>query len=410
MKIIHLSNSDYGGAGLSALRVHKECLSSMFDSKFYTLYKRSNLNSVVKLKGLSLFSKFFFKIKGFLSESWVNDKNLFFSLGNNKSSLSVSDLNKIIDIDVDVVVIHWVADMFTLEDLEESLRNKRARVYFSLMDMAMFTGGCHYSYDCEGYKKQCFSCPEVFKPSLVNKVRKNMELRCLFNIRNNSTAVSTSGYLINQAKESSVPFHEYRVIAPALSNVFTFKEREKSKMFTILLGAYTITNIRKGYLTALLSLKELSKSLNFNKFEVKVLIPTGQHELFAILNGLPSINPEYYSFANSDDELAMLYNSADIFLNTSIDDSGPMMITESLYCGTPVLATKTGVAIELSDYDNEIIKTVDIYDYISISEHLYNVVSGACDFSPSERISLKVKRYYEGFPGYSKIFLEGLNE
>ncbi|HFK6835973.1 TPA: glycosyltransferase, partial [Citrobacter freundii] len=42
-----------------------------------------------------------------------------------------------------------------------------------------------------------------------------------------------------------------------------------------------------------------------------------------------------------------LYNVADGFICSSIEDAGPMMINESLMSGTPVISFKTGVAEDL---------------------------------------------------------------
>jgi len=41
------------------------------------------------------------------------------------------------------------------------------------------------------------------------------------------------------------------------------------------------------------------------------------------------------------------YQMADIFVSPSIEDSGPMMINESIMCGTPVVSFNMGVASDL---------------------------------------------------------------
>ena len=44
---------------------------------------------------------------------------------------------------------------------------------------------------------------------------------------------------------------------------------------------------------------------------------------------------------------AATYAAADIFICSSVEDSGPMMINESMMSGTPVAAFEMGVAIDL---------------------------------------------------------------
>ena len=45
--------------------------------------------------------------------------------------------------------------------------------------------------------------------------------------------------------------------------------------------------------------------------------------------------------------LAKAFQSSDVFLCTSIEDSGPMMINQSLMCGIPVVSFKMGVSLDL---------------------------------------------------------------
>src|SRR5690606_14617272 len=45
--------------------------------------------------------------------------------------------------------------------------------------------------------------------------------------------------------------------------------------------------------------------------------------------------------------LSQLYQSVDVFVNSSIEDSGPMMVSEALACGTPVVGFNTGVVMNM---------------------------------------------------------------
>jgi glycosyltransferase involved in cell wall biosynthesis len=48
-----------------------------------------------------------------------------------------------------------------------------------------------------------------------------------------------------------------------------------------------------------------------------------------------------------DQALVDLYRAADIFLSPSIEDAGPMMVSEAMLCGTPVASFDVGFACDL---------------------------------------------------------------
>jgi glycosyltransferase involved in cell wall biosynthesis len=52
-------------------------------------------------------------------------------------------------------------------------------------------------------------------------------------------------------------------------------------------------------------------------------------------------------FISSQEVLAEMYQIADFLVVPSLEDSGPMMINESILCGTPVVAFDMGVAGDL---------------------------------------------------------------
>jgi glycosyltransferase involved in cell wall biosynthesis len=51
--------------------------------------------------------------------------------------------------------------------------------------------------------------------------------------------------------------------------------------------------------------------------------------------------------------LSLLYQASDVFVNSSIEDSGPMMVSEALACGTPVVGFDMGVVTNMviNDYN-----------------------------------------------------------
>jgi hypothetical protein len=65
---------------------------------------------------------------------------------------------KVIQSEPDVINLHWTGEAFI--GIETIAKFNRPLVW-SLHDMWAFTGGCHYSQDCDRYKASCGVCPQL---------------------------------------------------------------------------------------------------------------------------------------------------------------------------------------------------------------------------------------------------------
>ena len=85
-----------------------------------------------------------------------------------------------------------------------------------------------------------------------------------------------------------------------------------------------------------------------------------------------------------------IYNLADIFVSTSIEDSGPTTITEAMLCGKPVVAFDTGDATEyvINCYNGYKVKLKDIND---LKNKIIKIFS--LDFSELQVLSNNARIY-----------------
>jgi glycosyltransferase involved in cell wall biosynthesis len=115
----------------------------------------------------------------------------------------------------------------------------------------------------------------------------------------------------------------------------------------IFFGAQRTHEERKGIAYLVDALKQLHGMLDDNPdFQKKILVVTagywgkaGKLEMLFEHRHIGSLQ--------GDTMLAAAYQAADIFVSASIEDSGPMMINESILCGTPVVSFDMGVAPDL---------------------------------------------------------------
>ncbi|HEY5124202.1 MAG TPA: glycosyltransferase [Ignavibacteria bacterium] len=71
-----------------------------------------------------------------------------------------------------------------------------------------------------------------------------------------------------------------------------------------------------------------------------------EREIEAIADSLP-FEYLYLGYVDNTFGIASAFQAADVFVCPSIEDSGPIMINQSIMCGTPVVVFEMGVATDL---------------------------------------------------------------
>ena len=100
----------------------------------------------------------------------------------------------------DVVHLHWINGVTTLREVGKAAPT--AKIVWTLHDMNPFTGACHQSFGCQGFRTDCSKCPAVKRfaersvvRSLENKTKSYSETK-------NLKVVSPSRWLQKLAAES----------------------------------------------------------------------------------------------------------------------------------------------------------------------------------------------------------------
>ncbi|EKO3861097.1 glycosyltransferase [Vibrio harveyi] len=398
LNIIHFSTNDFGGAGLAALRVHKECISAGFNSKLYVLNKRSTSSHVYskssKIK--RIFNAPINRYNNFKKSLFIKNRNSFYSLVGDGNVLNETGLREVITQDINIVVLHWIASFIDVSLIERVCREMDVKIVYYLMDMAMFTGGCHFSHGCEQYKKTCANCPETSNEQYRVKIADNhfKQVRCSIQLA--PYAMASSKFLLDQAKDSALQFAGYFMTRPPISKKFEYRPKAQSSVnFKILMGAYKRSDERKGYRDALRALAILDSLLNGVDEKVEVLVPSADFE--SDFQSFNNIKLKVFSFAKNDEQLIALYNSVDLLFNTSLDDSGPMMVLESQMCGVPFVATEVGVASEIAQMFPDNGEVVALSDADKMAEKIFSAVRLQKSCEQRSVISMNVREYYNLF-------------
>jgi glycosyltransferase involved in cell wall biosynthesis len=339
MKILHISTSDLdGGAARAAYRLHQGLLKSQIDSQMLVRAKLSQDGTVIQHK--PLLAQISSKVDGLPLRSYPQRDLSMFSVQWFPDNI-VAQVKKI---NPDIVHLHWTHNGFLSI---ESLAKFGKPIVWTLHDMWAFTGGCHYTKECDRYMQGCGKCPQLSsykEQDLSWKVwkRKRKAWRDIELI-----LVAPSQWMAKQAGQSPI-FANCRI--KTISNgidVEIYKPIDKAlarrilnlpeDLNLVLFGAgSTSSDPRKGFQFLIKALQHLDPQRWYQKLALMVF---GESQS----DTLPVDFETYYvGRLNDENSLALAYAAADVFVAPSIQDNLPNTVVESLSCGTPSLAFNIG--------------------------------------------------------------------
>lgn len=358
MKVIHLATTNAGGAGIAATRIHYLLKEMGHDSHLYVQHKEleSEDTTEVSNKGgqgrkymvwMRLQRKFAkFSKRGSRDTDWKRfrkddvycyndydeeDKNGFFPGLENKIDLE----------NVDIIFVHQIIGFLNTFDIKRLYDKTHARVIFTMMDMAPVTGGCHYAWDCRKFYDTCFNCPAL-PYELNTRSHFQLEAKAQNILYMNAEIMSNADYDLEFAKNSAIPFSKYwKYFYPVDEEVFAPSKIEKEENTKYLFSIANFANdVRKGFTYVLQTLLYLDKKIpDGQKVKMLCLEPS-------LFDGyvFEKIEFEKFGFCRNVNDLAKVYNKADVFMCTSVEDSAPMMLEEAMLCGVPTVSFDVGTA------------------------------------------------------------------
>lgn len=251
----------------------------------------------------------------------------------------------------DIIHLHNIHGYYiNIELLFNFLAEENIQVVWTLHDCWAFTGHCaHFDYvKCEKWKTGCYNCPQKksYPSSLLfdNSEWNFQKKKELFTSIKNMTIITPSIWLADIVKKSFLSTYTINVInngidldlfRPIKSN-FRIKNALQEKF--ILLGCASIWSERKG----LKYFIDLSEKLNDN-YKI-ILLGITKKQKKKLPKSIIGIEK-----TNNIIELAEIYSSADLFINSTLEDNFPTTNLEALACGTPVITFNTGGSAESID-------------------------------------------------------------
>ena len=341
MQVVHLSESDSGGAGRATLRLHQGLQRFGVNSQMMVQLKSSDYPTVFSPQTIP--GKLTAKLKlperldalplKFYPQRDVTDFSLQWLP--NKIAANVSKLAP------DVVNLHWVCHGYVAI---ETIAKLNKPLVWTLHDMWAFTGGCHYTQECDRYTHSCGTCPQLGSHKTGDLSRWVWQRKAKAWKDLNLTLVTPSIWLAKCANSSSL-FQDLRVeVIPNGLDTQQYKPiprqvaREILNLpqdkYLILFGAmYPNSDRRKGFHLLQQALQRLSSTQWRDKVKLAIFGASQPKEPIEL--GLES---HYLGRLNDDISLAVVYAAADVLVAPSLQESFGQTASESLACGTPVVA------------------------------------------------------------------------
>ena len=358
MKFLHISTGDTKGAFSGAYRLHRNLIDCGHESFMFVGNKTTDDPTVLAPRKIfqsmrfalekifSLISKKIFGLE--VQVSRIFKANLGFIP-------TAEVLKNIRNVKPDLVIIYYVADFLSERQLYEIKKSTNSPVAFYLMDMGMLTGSCHYAWDCTGYKSGCSDCPMTSSSIIKRNISAKWKSRKHHYQAVNPVIVSGSEQLSKQAEQSGLTkyLEQTKILMGVNSDVYSPANREVAREFfsftdnhiVLYFGAQSVNDRRKGFTYFLEALKILPEMISPEVLSRILLFTIGAGNPIKDHN-LP-FKHIHLPFISDQNKFSKTYAAADAFVCTSVEDSGPMMVNESLMSGTPIISFDVGVAKDL---------------------------------------------------------------
>lgn len=330
MKILHINQSDLeGGAAIAGYRLHQGLIAQGIDSKLLVGTKKTKSDLVVATKKNRI-------------------QKITYQIGNR---IGLNNISTFSSFDIPKESIYQEADLLNLHNLHGSYFNYLAlpkltatkTAVFTLHDMWSFTGQCFYSYECQKWQTSCGACPYLNTERDLSQLEHR--LKDWAYQRSNLAIVAPSQWLTQLARQSILSRFQIHHIPNGI-DIDSYQPLDSEQCRSILgipqnkhilmFGATDILDARKGGDLLHKALQNLPDDIKANCF---LLIMGNGGEVLAKDVGMPSME---LGFVSNDKLKSIAYSAADLFLFPTRADNLPLVLQESMACGTPMVSFNIG--------------------------------------------------------------------
>jgi glycosyltransferase involved in cell wall biosynthesis len=338
MRIAHLSTSRSGGAALASLRYSNALKSVGVSNDLYALGDGSDNESTrpfsiprspletLQSKALTLVQRKIFQVGSTLLTP---------------ISLQPRSIAELVN-DYDLIHFHSTYNILNSRGLKRVIESGK-KIVITLHDQRWFTGGCHYSGDCENYISGCKKCPEA---TILGKLFVANSFATYENAWKSDSrikVISPSQWLSDKAFNSRMLLNAkvFTIRNPVptpsakkLSTKVAINAKAPNPQRKIVFISDNLQNPLKGLKVLLSAFQQMNE------------IEKAQYKLLLIGNNPPKggdfpVSTQIVNGATSEELLDYLQGQ-DLLVVPSLQDNLPNVIGEAFSLGVKVIGSNTG--------------------------------------------------------------------
>lgn len=349
---LHLATTDRGGAGIAATDIHHALLGAGYASRML-------IDHGAGAPGIHVLGGALPSAARAASKAWfkLTTHPQYYFRDQRYDRPGVENVSQHFSATPDAIVCHAVTNFLSFPTIARRARESGARLLWSLMDMASFTGGCHYAWDCLGYQHACGNCPALRLSSPKDWSARTLQEKRQALTGTRSTVIAASSWLADQARKSALFADTPVEIVPLSVSPDRFRPRDRSECRAdlglsqirpvLFFGARDLGDARKGMDVMVEALSRMATRLPSERLPTLLIAGDGSPFQALAALGYPIRQLGLVGL----DTIADAYAVADVFVSPSLEDSGPMMINQAVMSGAPVAAFSVGVAPDLVQHD-----------------------------------------------------------
>lgn len=357
MRVLIVNTSERaGGAAVASSRLMDALNNNGVKAKMLVMNKETDNITIVGIKG-RLRKRFHF-----LWERWCVYCHLHFRR-NHLFELDLAntgtDITRLTEFkEADIIHLTWINQGFlSLNGIREIIKSGKPIVW-TMHDLWPATGICHATLGCMAYKGVCHSCQYLPGHGSATDLSTRIHNRKKKLYHNSGIHfVACSKWLGDQAKQSSLltDLHMENIPNPIDTHIFHKKDKKQARLHSalpsdkriILFVSQRVTLERKGIAPFTEAISKLAGQYPTMRQDTVIAILGGHADEVTDQLALPSY-PLGYIY--NERQIVDIYNSADVFVNPSLDENLPNTIMEAMACGVPSVGFKVGGIPEMIDH------------------------------------------------------------